>query len=342
MPEKLTIPQLRKKRITNTDKSMSGDVERSTVSGKSYLREFGNSKYHVNELRKLLDPDNAEWEDNDERRYYDNDLTRPGKFSDVAERLKMFRAKRFKEEFKAYPRPEFLLEYTDRLQKLSDLRKYNEYLIERGKLDKDTNDYSELERYERASRNFDRVRNNALKQRYLKDIEQLKIELAKRMNITRTQRESAQRCLDLIRKYDNKVLRFENLGIALSNLGQEKPFAGKESFVSDRFPLSNPETLSPIATRGVASFNADRLTGGFGDYKYTSVVFFQQAAFDPEHQHGHDNWGTIRNLGINTMLGIQVLHWDPKVVYQTAKAMLKIRPKDPVVIFDLYGNIFFP
>lgn len=273
-------------------------MDRSTVSGKSYLREFGNSKYHVNELRKFLDPDHAEWDSDDERQEYEDRMLRPGKFNDTIEKLKMLRVERLKKEFNEDPI--FHDELNDIKQKL-------------------------------------------LRQKYFRDIEQLKNEFAKRISVTRTQRQSAQRCLDLIRKYDKKVLRFENLGIALSNLGRPDSFAGKESMVSDRFPLSYPENNSPASTRTRIKYDVDMLTGGFGHHrKYTSVVFFQQVAFDPEHQYGHNNWGVIKDLGINTMLGIQVLHWDPKVVYQTAKAMLKIRPKDPVVIFDLYGNVFFP
>ena len=51
---------------------------------------------------------------------------------------------------------------------------------------------------------------------------------------------------------------------------------------------------------------------------------------------------SLRKKESPAVLGVMILDPDPKVLLEFAKAMAKRRPNDPLVIFDLYGNVFYP
>lgn len=186
-----------------------------------------------------------------------------------------------------------------------------------------------------------------LKQQYQRELEFLKTNLPKRLNVSK---ETIQKARDKLKKITDskvKIIRFENLGVALSKINDPKAFADSEASITSDYPFSagsrkqleaDPKTL----------FNhywhtfVDEFTHSAGSGKYTSVVFFEPSSFSHDGQWANQNWGTIKDVSHNSILGIQVLHWDPKVAYLVTKAMLKRRSKDPIVIFDIYGDVFFP
>jgi len=139
--------------------------------------------------------------------------------------------------------------------------------------------------------------------------------------------------------------RFESLSRVLTELRNPKMLVGQECLLSeppkkygeDRYAFSMAFALSRIA-----SDKTDY--GGFiGDHKpYTCRLLFNADAFSHEQQLGFHEWGYIKNTPNSAVLGIQIFDPDPRTLYQFTKAMLKIRPNDPIVVFDVYGEVFFP
>lgn len=206
---------------------------------------------------------------------------------------------------------------------------------------------------------------------YKREIERLKREFLHSKKPTSEQLRIVERKLEIIMSVKPNVVRFDNIARALTELHYEGAFTRKdnlsrgimshehEASITDNFfdflrktYHLNSESIKygeddPQSTAADIYYEvAHDITGGqsisSGIKKYNSVIFFSPNAFENIKQYGVSSWGIIRPTGKNPILGIMVLHSDPREVYAVAKAMLKIRPKDPVVIFDVYGNVFFP
>lgn len=205
---------------------------------------------------------------------------------------------------------------------------------------------------------------------FKQEISRLKREFFHFVRPTSEQLEVAKRKLGVIKSSERHVVRFDNVARALTELHYEDAFArenpscpsanssAEASIVNDFFDylgktwILNSESKkygedSPLNTAFDIYFDvAQDFTSSqnytHGIKKYNSVIFFESRAFRRGGLIQGENWGYINPTGKNPILGIMVLHYDPKIVYTVAKAMLRIRLKDPVVIFDIYGNVFFP
>ena len=82
------------------------------------------------------------------------------------------------------------------------------------------------------------------------------------------------------------------------------------------------------------------------EYSYNAIVFYNPELFQSYGKMEAFHWGRISRPEEvpkeKRVLGVMVFDPKPQTILQIAKAMAKRRPKDPLVIFDLYGNTFYP
>ncbi len=168
--------------------------------------------------------------------------------------------------------------------------------------------------------------------------------LRKRLNVDAVQRKIANRKLKLLGSQVHKVVRLDNLGRVMTELGREDSFAGKQAAKGEGGVFEYPRKSSP---ENNASYfyrsTAHKLTQWSELAKYDAVAYLEPSAIGKTFP-GHLNWewGNVKDIGRNPIHAVQVIHWDPNVLFQFTKGMLKKRPKDPVAILDVYGRQFFP
>jgi hypothetical protein len=198
--------------------------------------------------------------------------------------------------------------------------------------------------------NIDKLREMQAKNRAKAFANEL-IRLRKFIPLTKPQQQAAEQKWKLLTAQKPIVLRTDNLARALTEIGKKDAFAHHEvAFVDTLWGKDNvftysqnrsPEDVAEAWARG----EAHGITQWGGLAKFNCVIFFEKEALNPEHlDYGHGNylWGYIKDIGRNPILAVQVMHWAPKVLLQVTKTMLKRRPKDPIAIVDLYGNVFYP
>jgi hypothetical protein len=170
-----------------------------------------------------------------------------------------------------------------------------------------------------------------------------------RIAITPIQREEATKKLQLLQKIAHPPLRVDLLERILSEMGKKDAFADKEAAFDKEgttpwFVFG--EKASPEDVAGHFYWTtAHQITQSGRDSKYAAVAYFDKAAFDPRHEYGGHlwyKWGRIRDIGRNPIVAIQIMHADPRVLFQATKSMLKRRPRDPIPIIDIFGHVFFP
>lgn len=174
--------------------------------------------------------------------------------------------------------------------------------------------------------------------------------LRKKILSNRAQRQVAQKKIASLLSLDEEVIRVESIERVLSELGRNDSFAGKNAASTKTTPgkifYDNTHDGSPERTVEYFSRStAHRITQWGGLAKYNCLVYFEKEAFSRGHQYGGHleyDWGYIHDLGHCPILAVQVMHWDPKVLSQVTKSMLKRRPNDPVAIVDCYGDPFYP
>ncbi|MCX6803074.1 MAG: hypothetical protein NTY48_00720 [Candidatus Diapherotrites archaeon] len=84
--------------------------------------------------------------------------------------------------------------------------------------------------------------------------------------------------------------------------------------------------------------SAEELTDWHQHADYDCELFFSPVNFK-RHEYGNP-WGYLGKSP--KLLAMKVTSPNPQRLLDLAKAMAKRRPKDPIPIFDVYGNLYFP
>lgn len=144
-------------------------------------------------------------------------------------------------------------------------------------------------------------------------------------------------------KYVDIPCRFENLAHVVSELSKSEMFVGKEALLSSSPAGTIPRDwpIDPTEDYRKKMFEAERDTN-WSHGIYDCKVVFDPTAFERNTHWNIKGWGSVKPIGYSNVWGVQIFDPDPKKLLELAKAMAKRRPKDPLVIFDLYGNVFYP
>ncbi len=140
-----------------------------------------------------------------------------------------------------------------------------------------------------------------------------------------------------------EYVRFENLGKVLSALANPELLNGRELMVSNLIEFDPTrtveETILIFYERAL-----EKTIMGNNSMKYNCrlIIDPKYTGKDDNYTRGINNWYNIRSdKQHNPILGVQVMDPDPKVLLEFTKGMLR-RTKDPIVVLDLYGDVFFP
>jgi len=171
---------------------------------------------------------------------------------------------------------------------------------------------------------------------YLRESERLKAKLWP----TQKQVEVAKEKAEVILQEQNNVIRLDNLARMLTELSLEAPFETNEIARGQKGVLKLRSAPKQITTYFIRGFATEVAQGG-NFAKYNAVAYFKPVPLSYENGgHMGFKWGRLKED--HKLYAVQVMHWDPKVLAGFTKGMLKKRPNDPIAVFDLYGNRFFP
>ncbi len=151
------------------------------------------------------------------------------------------------------------------------------------------------------------------------------------------------------------VQRFENLPKVLSQLESKNILENEEAMIVDRSPSADQKRTrqarkqNTILRPGLEMEMHIGRAGALANVSLASVmeslghecrVIFDEKSFANTRQFGEPSWGHSRAPA--HILGIQIYDPKPEALLQFAKAMAKRRLNDPMVIFDVYGKVFYP
>jgi len=161
---------------------------------------------------------------------------------------------------------------------------------------------------------------------------------------TERQRKIALDKAKLILENKQNVIRLDNLARMLTEIGVGNAFSYNEVARGQKGVLSLVLSSSPRSLiRYFRSKFVNKVADWGGLAKYSAIAYFDPQIFESIgiKRLGYE-WGQIRKDIKSPVLAVQVMHWDPKVLAGFTKGMLKIIPDNPIAVFDLYGNLFFP
>ena len=177
-----------------------------------------------------------------------------------------------------------------------------------------------------------------------RDFQRQKELLKRTIKLTNIQRKIAQQKAELILGNKKNVMRFDNLARMLTEIGLDDSFqyAGATRGM-EGVHLADSDLSPKSIMRYFMQSTVSKVTDWSELAKYNAVAYFDPNVFDSSyHYHDGYEWGKIKKDVKHPVMAVQVMHWDPKVLAAFTKGMLKIVPDNPIAVFDLYGNVFFP
>lgn len=139
--------------------------------------------------------------------------------------------------------------------------------------------------------------------------------------------------------------RFEKISIALRRISGQQPFKGAEALrieCPQKWIRDWEKQADAPATTVLRQINLGAGATWFPKKLYNSIVFFEFDKFISRFANTPFDWGFLKDTTKQSVLGIMVFDPNPSKLLETAKAIAKRTPQNPIPIFDIYGNVFYP
>ena len=182
---------------------------------------------------------------------------------------------------------------------------------------------------------------------YLREAKFLKPIEAKRMPpvlFLEPVRKEAMHKLEILREMPS-YQRYDTLARVMRELGKKNIRVGQEA-MHGRSPFSERGEAKPVTSlRETLRSRLDQASSdtNWDHTLYNCRIFLRQSGFEQNQSFfQNQNWGKVANSPEGNVLGIQIFDPDPKMLLRFAKLMAQKRPKDPIVILDIFGNVFYP
>lgn len=148
------------------------------------------------------------------------------------------------------------------------------------------------------------------------------------------------------------VCRVENLAKVVSQLKYVQPLDGEEAFYLENpkewlEKWKNVNKTPNERTQELVKWASDFTR--WPNHLYNCMVFYDYEALNDRFYRDKDSlrkipWGEtfIQETKQPSILGIMVFDSNPKTLVKLANQIAKRRLRDPLPIFDIHGNIFYP